>query len=231
MTTRGDIMMSIPAAPVTCYATRSGGTTLDTASGGGNPFASALIELAGDPGFELGRLLEMLAERTFAKSAGHQQVECIGTPPMLDWTFSEEMCPPRENRVALLLVVSDYTRLAPDLSLEGAAKDERRVAAMLALHGFSVTQGVGHGRSDLLQALSTFDRRSRLADVAVIYSTGHGLEARGTAYLIPGDFPPDDLESPAVLRDRAVSVERMTASAHAARLNLIFFAGCRRQVG
>jgi hypothetical protein len=194
------------------------------------PLPAHLFELASDTGFELRRLCQVLAERTFTESAGHQQIECIGTPPQLDWTFVEDMCLPRENRVALLLVVSDYTHLGADLSLPGAAKDERRVAAMLAMHGFSVTQGVGSDRSDLLSALSMFERRSRPADVALIYSTGHGLEVGDTVYLIPGDFPPDELESAAGLRDRAISVDRMTASAHASRLNLVFFAGCRRQV-
>ena len=98
---------------------------------------------------------------------------------------------------------------------------------MFAQQGFSVVQGVGSRRSDLLLALAAFRRRSRKADVAALYSTGHAIELDNTVYLLPGDFrPPGKLEAPLVRRN-TISVPRMTRATAATRQNLVFFAGCR----
>jgi hypothetical protein len=61
----------------------------------------------------------------------------------------------------------------------------------------------------------------------LVYSTGHGLECNGSVYLLPGDYPLAEGCSPPQLRAKAVSVDRIAAACRAARLNLVFFAGCR----
>lgn len=214
--------------PVVYYATRSGGATLDTGGSGGNPFAAALIEVA-DEGVGLRDLSNRLREVTAAISRGLQQPECVGSPRRPAWRWERGSESSRESRMALVLVVSDYSASAwgPDASLPGAARDERRIAAMFAKHGFSVEQGVGTSRSELLHALGTFRRRSRDADVAALYCTGHGVELDGIVYLLPGDFPPPErLVAPRVRR-YAIGVPRMTRATAATEQNLLFFAGCR----
>jgi len=205
------------------YATRSGGSTKDEGEGGGNPFASALIEVAGE-GLELRSVARRLRKLTAEKSDRWQRAECVGTPRLPAWRLRQEPDPKRESRRALVLVVSDYSdsRFA---SLPGAARDERRIAAMFAQLGFSVEQGVGRRREDLLGALASFRRRSRSADIAAIYSTGHGFELDGIVYLVPGDFPAEAGASQ--LRRYGISVPRMTTAASAAGQNLVLFAGCR----
>jgi uncharacterized caspase-like protein len=125
-----------------------------------------------------------------------------------------------------VLIVSDYAGagLAP---LGGAAHDERRISAMLGANGFSVVQGVAPDRRSLVDALAGFGRIAASHDVAVIYSTGHGIESNGSVYLIPGDYALKDGWSPARLRTHAVSVDRIAAACRASMLNLVFFAGCR----
>jgi hypothetical protein len=210
------------------YATCSGGSTLDAGEGGGNPFASALIEVAADEELELRGLGERLREATRAKSGGFQAVEWDGEARLSSWRIGAEPRP-GERRSALVLVVSDYSGFgAPTLA--GAARDERRIAAMLAQHGFSVEQGVGPRREDLVEALAAFKRRSRRADVAVVYSTGHGIEVGGVVHLLPGDYPIRNGFRAADLRRYAVGVPRMTSAASAAKQNLVFFAGCRSHV-
>lgn len=211
------------------YATRSGGTTLDTGEGGGNPFASALIDVAGEKGLELRSLERRLREVTRVKSSGVQVVESFGDTAVPSWRIGASLSE-TERRAALVLVVSDYSGLRAGATLFGAARDERRIAAMLAQHGFSVEQGVGPRREELVQALASFKRRSQRADVAVVYSTGHGVEVDGVVYLLPGDYPLRGGLGTAELRRHAIGVPRMANAASAAKQNLVFFAGCRSHV-
>ena len=209
------------------YATRSGSDTLDRRGGGGNPFASALIKAASERRLQLRNLATRLRTLTAAKSNGYQVVECVGYPRLPGWTFQEDLVQRREQRSALVLVVSDYSSVSPRDSLTGAALDERRVAAMLAQYGFSVAQGIGPARDELLEALASFRRRSRRSDIGLIYSTGHGVEHDGVVYLLPGDFPMRDGFGKAQLKRHAVSVTQMVHAASARGQNLVFFAGCR----
>ena len=206
-----------------CYGTGAGGTTLDSDSEGGNPLASALIEAARDPSLRLRHLAPRLRRLTKVKSGGHQIVESSGLIRLPDWRFGGAS----ERREALVLIVSNYATFPASPSLAGAAFDERRVAAMLASHGFSVTQGVAPGRKALVDALTTFAARSRRADVALIYSTGHGIQVGDVVHLLPGDYPMRDGLTAARVRRYGVSVPRMVRAASARRQNLVFFAGCR----
>ena len=217
-------------APLVYYATGSGGTTLDTGDGGGNPFASALIEAAGEKTLRLRNLATRLKKLTAAMSQGHQVTECRGDTHLPDWQFSENSHLKREERDALVLVVSDYSSSGTDMSLIGAARDERRIAAMLAQYGFSVDQGIGPRRHELIRAIASFRTRSRGADIAIIYATGHGVECDGMVYLLPGDYPIHEGFEKALLRNRAVSVTRIINAASANAQNIVFFAGCRSHV-
>lgn len=215
------------AARLVCYATRSGGTTLDTGEGGGNPFASALIEVANDKTIQLRSLITNLRKLTAAKSHGHQIVECSGGTDLPNWQFQENLSLGREKRSALVLIVSDYSLWNPMSSLIGAARDERRIAAMLAQHGFSIDQGIGPRRHELIRALLSFKRRSFRSDVSVVYSTGHGVELNGNMYLLPGDYPMLDGFGSTQLRNHALSTTQLVHAACACKLNMVFFAGCR----
>lgn len=209
------------------YATRSGGYTLDTGESGGNPFASALIEVAGDASIRLKDLPGQLGDLTTEKSRGHQVIEWHGDLHLPDWRFRQEDCMGREKRRALVLVVSDYSGTDLDTPLAGAARDERRIAAMLARSGFSVEQGIGRRRQDLIGALESFRHRSKDSEIAVIYSTGHGFESGGEVFLVPGDYPSGKQYGRAQLRDHAVSISWIIDVPSACGQNIVFFAGCR----
>jgi hypothetical protein len=209
------------------FATKSGGATVDADAHGGNPFASSLIEAASEPTLELRHLESTLRRLTLEKSNGFQTVDRIGDLALPNWRFVEDLDLPRERRIALVLIVSDYSDLSQNASLTGAAHDERRIAAILAQRGFSVEQGIGPRRKDLIEALVSFTRRSQRANIGVIYSTGHGLEVDGVVYLVPGDYPAQEGFGRAQLRRNAISVSRMTQAMSARSQNLVFFAGCR----
>lgn len=208
-----------------CYATASGGTTIDRDSEGGNPFATALIELSASPQLQIADFAMRLRERTMEISGGHQSPEWVGAEPTVDWRLSEPQIGKTCRRVALVLIVSDYEYDSADLA--GAAWDELRISAMLARNGFSVTQGVGSSRTEILQSLQAFREVSRDSDFSIIYSTGHGREAQNIVYLLPGDYPIECGFKPAELARSGVSVSMLADACAARTLNLVFFAGCR----
>lgn len=213
-------------SPALVFATRSGGTTIDRDAFGGNPFATALIQVAGEHSIPFRRFPGRLRALTVQGSQRHQVPQWTRWPERLHWGFRLEPGSRQERRCALVLIVSDYAGagLAP---LAGAAHDERRISAMLGANAFSVVQGVAPDRASLIEALASFGRVAAGHDVAVIYSTGHGIESNGRVYLLPGDYPLKDGCSAARLRTTAVPVERITAACRASKLNLVFFAGCR----
>ena len=213
-------------SPAIVFATRSGGTTIDQDAYGGNPFATALIELATTERMSFRQFPERLRALTVRASQRHQVPQWKRWPERLSWSLRLQPGSRAERRCALVLVVSDYAR-AGAASLAGAAHDERRISAMLGANGFSVVQGVAPARSAILQALARFGRQARTHDVAVIYCTGHGVEWNGRVHLLPGDYPLVEGSRPALLRAKAVSVDRISTACRASRFNVVFFAGCR----
>ncbi|MFC5769723.1 caspase family protein [Thauera sinica] len=219
--------MKTPAAVI--FATRAGGVTLDRDAKGGNPFATALIELAGSDYSTLGAFAQVLRSRTELCSTGRQSPEWLDLPADLRWSLCTAVSAPTGRCVALVLIVSDYPE-AGGWPLFGAAWDERRVSACFEKYGFVVTSGIAPERTALLTALRAFAIRSRDCESAVIYSTGHGVECRGETYLLPADYPFAKGYAGSLLAARAVSIAQLRTACIARATNLVFFGGCRTRV-
>ena len=101
---------------------------------------------------------------------------------------------------------------------------------MLATYGFSVLQGIGPKRAEFVAALAAFRARSKAAEVAVVYATGHGIEMDGQVHLLPADYPFTSGYSRKLLSAHAIAVNRIVGAARAESLNMVFFAGCRTVV-
>jgi hypothetical protein len=213
-------------APALVFATCAGGTTIDQDAFGGNPFATALIQLANDDAIPLERFPRRLRALTVAASQRHQVPQWTRWPEHLRWSFPLRPGSRQERRCALVLIVSDYAGAGLE-PLDGAAHDERRLSAMFGSNGFSVLQGIAPARGALLAALADFGQLAVKHDVAMIYCTGHGVEGNGGVYLLPGDYPLERGCSPARLRSKAISVDRIATACRASALNMVFFAGCR----
>lgn len=210
-----------------CYATQPGGVTLDGLRQPGNPFATALLEVADTLSLPMEKWPSALERLTSRESDGRQLVQVTGDIATPAWRFRTPKQGKPGRRECLLLMVSDYSR-AGVRSLPGAALDARRLGAMFRASGFHVTRAPGPERVRLLDSLDLFAERSEGSEFAVIYATGHGIHAYGRTYLLPGDAA-GPLQRGA-LRAQAISVTNMMNSARSETQNVVFFAGCRRIV-
>ncbi len=131
---------------------------------------------------------------------------------------------PGEKRIALVLVVSDYRRSGA-ASLPGVEHDARRIASALTAAGFVTKTALDLDLSSMRKRPGDFAAKSTDYDSAAIYTTGHGLESEGTVYLIPGDYPIE--QGKLALRAKALPLQEIANMAHARRVNLVFYGGCR----
>jgi hypothetical protein len=226
----GLVMLASIAAtgPVRCetlvfHATESGKLTLDQGDGGGNPFASSLIEVLGRPQVKLSELPGMLRKLTIEKSKGFQSADV----PLRDLADDWALVPPApgEVRIALVLVVSDYARSGGAQSLAGASQDAQRIASALKDAGFATQIALDLELAAMRQKLAAFAVESKRTDAAIIYTTGHGVEVGGKVFLLPGDYPIGQRNS--ALTTRAIRLSDIAEAARAKYMNLIFYGGCR----
>lgn len=213
---------SARAEPLTFYAATSGERALDQGEGGGNPFASALIELLARPSLHLAELSDELARLTHAKSRGFQKADV----PELATIASRQLTPKPsgEKRIALVVVVSDYRKSGAN-SLDGARHDAERIARALTSAAFEARTVLDADLPTIRTELARFARESEAADFALIYSTGHGVEVDGVTYLLPGDYP--IAQRNAALGSRALPIPELASQLKARHVNLAFWGGCR----
>lgn len=210
-----------------CYATQPGGVTLDGARRPGNPFATALLDVADSRNLAMRQWPAALEKLTFQGSRGRQLVEMSGTIATPRWRLRTDDGSTQDRRVCLLLMVGDYSR-AGLRSLPGVAVDERRLRKAFTAAGFKVIRTTRTKRGDLLDRLDHFAEASAGSDMAIIYSTGHGIHVHGRTYLLPGDASGtlDRRSAPG----EAVPVVEMMKAARSPVQNVVFFAGCRTKL-
>jgi caspase domain-containing protein len=131
-----------------------------------------------------------------------------------------------ENRVALVVGNAHY-KFIP--SLANPAGDARLMAETLKDLGFTL---IGDGaqldldKAALDEAIRTFGTKLRGADVGLFYYAGHGLQLRGTNYLVPtGANPAREADADFELDDLSLVLRQMEASG--TRLNLVMLDACR----
>lgn len=205
------------------HAVSSGQRALDGKNGGGNPFASALIESLASGHVKLGELPQDVKTLTAAFSNTKMTADVPRKPEPSDWSVVPAAA--GEVRKALVLVVSDYSKSGGAKSLPGAARDAARIETALRAAGFDTEVALDLGLAGMREKLAAFGEASKSADAAVIYTTGHGVEVNGKVYVIPGDYPVEDRN--AALADRALPLAEIASSIAARSVNLTFYGGCR----
>ena len=128
-----------------------------------------------------------------------------------------------DKRVALVIGNSSYQNVP---KLPNPSADASAVAQMFKNAGFEVVNlQIDVGNLDYKRAIRRFEDVASDADMAVVFFAGHGIELRGTNYMIPVDAKlADERDAP----DEAIALDRIVeAVSGAKRLRLVIIDACR----
>src|SRR5215475_5115039 len=89
-----------------------------------------------------------------------------------------------QTRVALVVGNSAYAKVP---TLPNPAHDAQDVSAALTRLGFAVNTVTDADFDGMRRSLRDFGRTARNADMAVFYFAGHGVEIKGSNWLLPTD--------------------------------------------
>ena len=131
--------------------------------------------------------------------------------------------PSKPQRVALVIGNSQYTHAGP---LTNPKNDATGVAASLRRLGFEqVFESYDLSREQMGKALKDFGDVAEVAEWAVVFFAGHGIEMNGVTYLIPTDAA---LKRDAHVTDETISLTQVQAKVDAAsKLGLVILDSCR----
>jgi uncharacterized caspase-like protein len=111
-----------------------------------------------------------------------------GAAALLALAFLSLVSPSRAEEplhgIALVVGQSDYRSLG---ALTNPANDAKAINTLLTNLGFEVDLVTNADRKKLAKALDRFVEDAADADVALIYYSGHGIEAGGENFLVPVD--------------------------------------------
>lgn len=126
------------------------------------------------------------------------------------------------DRVALVLGMGAYETIE---RLDNTRNDARAIAETLKGIGFDVTLSLDATGDELRQLLDDFSFRSEVADLALIYFAGHGVEVQGENFLIPVDA---SIASNRDIQRQSISLKQMLASVERARkMRIVILDSCR----
>ena len=127
-----------------------------------------------------------------------------------------------EKRIALVFGNGEY-KSAP---LRNPVNDARDMADALEKLGFSVSLKTDTDQRNMKQAIRAFGKQLRKGGVGLFYFAGHGIQVKGTNYLIPIGA---QIESEADVEYEAVDAGRVLAQMEEAEnsLNIIILDACR----
>jgi hypothetical protein len=216
------VAQSIPAPPqpLFYYAGQAGRLTQDRDRQGGNPFASALVEVLNQHPLTLEDFGGRLAAANSRYSGGWHQLQKPRKLPDSKWRLDDES----QKRVALVLINADYSKSGGVLSLPGARFDVKRVPAALREAGFETTVVFDQNAEGARKAIAEFAALSETAEASLIYVGGHGIQYRRTVYWMMGDYPEQDAKW---LPTHAISLDEIGKAGKAKTANLVLYASCR----
>jgi hypothetical protein len=127
-----------------------------------------------------------------------------------------------EKKVALVIGNSAYESVG---KLPNPANDATAVAKMFQDAGFEVIGRRDLGNVEFRRTIREFTFKARGADIAVVFFAGHGIEVKGTNYLIPTDAK---LVTDFDASDEAISLDRILETIDSVkRLRLVILDACR----
>jgi hypothetical protein len=207
--------------PLVYYAGQAGRLTQDRDRLGGNPFASALVEVLREEKLTLDSFAARMSAANAKYSGGWQQLQMPRSVPDRKLRIDDAA---GGKRVALVLINADYSKSNGVYSLPGAAFDAQRVPRALIDAGFETLVVADKDAEAARRALADFARLSETADVSLIYVGGHGIQRKRVVYWMMGDYPAQD---PKWLPTHAISLDEIGRAGQARGANLVLYASCR----
>ena len=130
-----------------------------------------------------------------------------------------------ENKIALVIGNSGYTNAA---DLQGRPlNDANDMATTLESIGFKVIRATNANREEMNDAIRSFGKENKTADVALFYYAGHGLQTEQENYLVPIGAEistKDDVEFECV---KVATIQRLMETNRSDKLNLLILDACR----
>ena len=129
---------------------------------------------------------------------------------------------PSERRLALVMGNAAYK----DSPLLNPVNDARDMAAALRSLGFEVIFGENLSQIDMKRNIRLFGEKIRNGGVGLFYYAGHGIQVRGSNYLVPVDATinsEEEVEYESV--DAGLVLAQMEAARN--RLNIVILDACR----
>jgi len=128
----------------------------------------------------------------------------------------------QEQRIALVIGNSNYL-YAP---LRNPVNDANDMAAALRKLGFRVTLRTDAARRTMKEAIRVFGKALQSGGVGLFYYAGHGIQSRGSNYLIPVHA---EIQSEADVEYEAIDAGRVLAQMEMAgnNLNIVILDACR----
>ncbi len=124
--------------------------------------------------------------------------------------------------VALVIGESKYEQLPV---LGNPQKDARDIDRLLGDLGFDVDRVLNADGDELREAIERFTDEARDADVALVYYSGHGIEAKGENFIAPTDT---DISSPQKAGESMIAVQPLLeALSKAAPISIVLLDACR----
>ncbi len=118
---------------------------------------------------------------------------------------------------------SKYSGLLP--ALDNPRNDARAMDDLLGDLGFEVTRVLDGDRDKLEDEIADFVTAARSADVALVYYSGHGIEADGKNYMVPTDT---DLSTPETAGRTLIPVDDLLGQlAKAVPVTIMLLDACR----
>jgi len=181
----------IPTGTLITYAAEVGQTVGD-GDGNNSPFTTALLEHLGDPD-DIAVVLRKVSEKVSKNTNGRQQP--VGYTSLAGGTLVLSAIKSNSGKVtnahALVIGNSAY---ANSLKLRNAANDARAMSEKLKGLSFKVTEALDTDRVTLITTLSQFYKTSANADLTLLFYSGHGVQIKGTNYMLPVDINVNVLE-------------------------------------
>ena len=127
-----------------------------------------------------------------------------------------------EKRVALVIGNSNYA----ESRLKNPVNDATDIAQRLSELGFDVMKYTDINRQNMRMAMRAFGEQLRGADVGLFYFAGHGVQIKGTNYLVP---VATDISSADEVQDESIDASTVLRKMESAgnKVNIVILDACR----